>query len=370
MKKIASILAMLVLAGAGIWIATLLSVPNNDSIGEGKPVVKIGAMFPLTGNMAESGESSSKALVKAFEDANANPANRLHYELLVDDDQADPRRAQVIMNKYFAIDKVNVISTFYSMPARVVAPEATRRQIVHFNCSYSDDILQSKYNFQNFISLKAEAQGIVDFLKAKKVESVSLFFENLGAADYLLNDLTAMLKETGIAYELDRFMPGERNFNISVGRLKRADTQALVVLSFNPELDIIAKEIRLNQIDKIVAFAGNIQMSQHVELFEGMYNIGSVDMPDDLRKHIGFKEDDNTAFATYLYDTGNIIVGAFEKAYNGKEIPSGEEIADTILSQRHYKGEVGDYTLDDNGQFNSRIETTVVKNGKFERVEE
>ena len=368
MKKIWIGAVIISLIGIGLWAASS-QAPRDNSANDGKPVVKIGAMFPLTGNMAETGQASSKALAKAIEDANANPKNKLHYELIIDDDQANAHRAQTIMSKYFSIDKVNLISTFYSMPARIVAPEATKRQIVHFNCSYADDILQSKYNFQNFVSLKVEAKGVADFLKSKDINKVSLFFENIGVNDYLLDELISLLDKNNIKYDLERFMPGERSFNISARKLKDSDSQAIVVYSFEPELDIIAKEIRLNQIDKIIVFPDFIPMSKNIELFEGMYNIGSVKMSDELKQYIGFEKDDNTSFATYLYDTGNIIVEAFEKAYDGKEIPSGEKIADTILSQKHYKGEVGDYVLDDNGQFNSPIETTIIEDGKFVKVD-
>ena len=363
MKKLVLVLLIIAVAVWGVWVYKKDIGGRVDAVE--KPVVKIGAMFPLTGNFAETGEASRKALAKAIEDANANPDNRLYYELIVDDDQSDMRRAQTIMNKYFAIDKVNVISTFYSMPARIVAPEATKRQVVHFNCSYANDILQSKYNFQNFVSLKAEARGVADFLKDKKADKVSLFFGNIGASDYLLNELTVLLDEIGIKYEVERFMPGERSFNISMRKFKDSDPKAIVVFSFEPELDIIAKEISLNQIDKMIVFPDFIAMSRNIELFEGMYNIGSVKMSDELREHIGFAEDENTSFAAYLYDTGSFIVEAFEKVYSGGSIPTGEEIADMLLSQKYYKGEVGDYILDDNGQFNSKVEVTVVRDGKM-----
>jgi ABC-type branched-subunit amino acid transport system substrate-binding protein len=88
-----------------------VDAPHNDN----RPVVKIGAMFSLTGNMAEVGISASKALAKAIEDENSNPRNRLHYELIVEDDQMNSYRANNIARKFIDVDRVDVMVGSYNI---------------------------------------------------------------------------------------------------------------------------------------------------------------------------------------------------------------------------------------------------------------
>ena len=159
-----------------------------------KPVVKIGASFPLTGNMSAIGIGAQKALIAAINEANTNPTNKYYYELLIENDQMEPKLINNVANKFIYSDKVDVIVSFFSTAGRVVAPMAVQNKIINFNFGYSPEVLQSKYNFQNFLTLNAENEAIIDFLKSKNVNNVDLLYQNIGAADQFLEPLKGLLE--------------------------------------------------------------------------------------------------------------------------------------------------------------------------------
>lgn len=342
---------------------------NKATTAPEKPVIKIGTSLPLTGNMGAIGYAAQQALLAAFNEVNSNPDNKFYYQLLIENDQMEAKLVNNIANKYIYQDHVDVLISFFSVAGRVVAPLAVQNKIINFNFGYSPEVLQSKYNFQNFTTFNAENDATIHFLKSKNVQNVDLLFQNIGAADQLLEPLKELLEQNGIGYEVHRFNKGEKNFSILVAKLQSSPSQAVVIYAFEPEEDILTKEIRLQKLDKIIAYNDGLPMTNNYEIYEGYYNIGSIMLPLEQQKAWGL-EGKNSAYSIYMYDTGKIIAEAYENAPSVGKIPTSDEISDYLHSRSQYKGLVGDLRLDERGQFHSRGETTIVKDGKMSLLEE
>ncbi|MBP5399787.1 MAG: ABC transporter substrate-binding protein [Alphaproteobacteria bacterium] len=334
-----------------------------------KPVVKIGASFPLTGNMSAIGIGTQKALVAAINDVNSNPNNKYYYELLIENDQMEPKLINNVANKFIYSDKVDVIVSFFSTAGRVVAPMAVQNKIINFNFGYSPEVLQSKYNFQNFTTLTAENDATIEFLKSKNVTNVDLLYQNIGAADQLLEPLKVLLDQNGISYTVHRFNKGERDFAMLVSKIKSSESQAVLIYAFEPEEDILTKEIRLQNVDKIIAYNDGLPMTNNYDIYEGYYNIGSLMTPQKYQKAWGL-EGQNAAYTAYLYDTGKIIAEAYENTPAKGKIPTSDEVSAYLHSRKNYSGIVGAYIMDERGQFHSKGQVTIVKNGKLIPLDE
>ncbi len=367
-KKIIIAIVVLAFLGLGLYYKTEVAPLRRPQVSSsGKPIVRIGAIFPLTGNMADTGYAAYKGFAKGIADANANPQNRLYYELLAEDDQMQPRRTKTIADKFVYLDRVAVLIGYFSPSVRVIAPIADQRGILNFNVSYAEAGTQGKYSFQNFITNESVAEALTQFLVSKNIRGVSLLFKNFGASDEVLDVLLPKLKEKNIAAVVERFHPGERRFAIPVMKLKRADTQAVIVMSYQPEQEIIAREIRQQKVKKVIGFVDSIHAGKDLSLYEGMYNIGAVRLSSEFRRYIGL-DGKNPAHAAYFYDSATMIVQAFERTYDGATIPTAEAVSATLLSRKDYSGLVGDYVLDEKKQFHSPVETAMIKDGAFVRV--
>ena len=275
--------------------------------------IRIGASFPLTGNMASIGNAAQKALVAAINDVNKNPKNKYYYQLILENDQMDPKLINNVANKFFYQDAVHVIVSYFSVANRIVAPMAAQNKIINFMFGFGDDSLQSKYNFQNFLTVDAENDAIVEFFKKHDIKNVDLVYQNIGAADEFLKPLLPKLDAENIAYKVHRFNKGERDFAILVSKIKESSSQAVFVYAFEPEADILTKEIRQQEVDK--------------------------------------------------------IVDAYENVVTNNEIPTADEISDYLHEHEVYNGLAGDYKLDAKGQFHSKGQITVVNDGQL-KIEE
>ena len=334
---------------------------KEETQANAKPIIKIGASFPLSGNMASIGNAAHKALAASISDANTNPDNKYYYELLVENDQMDPKLVNNIANKYIFSDKINVIFSYFSTANRVVAPLAARHKIINFMTGFGEDILQSKYNFQNFLTYEAENEAIIHFFEKMNIKNVDLIYQNIGAADQLLYPLQEKLKAKGIEYTVHRFNKEERDFSTLVFKVKNSPSQAVFIYAFEPEADILTTEIKRQKVDKIIAYNDGLPMTTDYALYEGYYNVGSILTPAEYQKAWGL-EGQNAAYAAYLYDSGKIVVDAFENATTVNKIPTSDEVADYLLNKKDYSGIIGKYTLDSKGQFHSKGQTSVVKN--------
>ena len=361
-KKLWIIIAIIVVA----VIATFFALRPAPQSTDPHPVVKIGATLPLSGNFGDIGYSAKVALSAAVRDANENSNNKFYYELLMENDEMNSSKTMTIVSKFTEYDKVSAIVSIFSMSGRVIAPVATKDKIVHINCGYADkNILSSKYNFANFSPLDSQSAALFEFLKTNGIKKVSFLFSNVGASQEILDRLIPLLQKNGIAFDSQRFNPGERDFQQAVNKIKLDNSGALLVYAFEPEADIIAKEVIKQKLDKKISFIDSSMMSRNLELFDGTYNIGSPRMSEEFNKRVGLGSS-NGYIAGYMYDIGTVIVKAIEEsAADNSKIPTGDEIADTILNMKDFSGVVGDYTITSNGQFYSPIKIYLIKDGEY-----
>ena len=365
-KKIWVVTAVIVIVAVGIFAFS----GRRDENASGKPVVKIGAALPLSGNFADMGCQAKVALSKSVEEANKNKDNQFYYELLIENAEMNPAKTTAVATKFIEYDKASAIVSLFSMDARVVAPLATKNKTVHINCGYADkNILQSKYNFVNFTPLDSQVRALYDFIKNNKIKRVSLLFENMGGADEILDQLLPVFGQNKIAFDLQRFNPGERDFKQLVRKIKSDDSAGLLVYSFEPEQDIIAKELIQQKVNKKISFVDGSMLSAYLELFDGTYNIGAAQPPAEFKQRLGVKSP-NASIAAYVYDIGSVIVSAMEHAAGrDSEVPTGEEISDALLKQKYFTGVVGDYEIAQNGQFYSPVKIYLIKDGEYIKAE-
>lgn len=76
---------------------------NNDANASGDLIVRIGAAAPLTGNQAHIGKDNESGTRMAIDDANDKGiiigGRKIHFELISEDDQADPKAATIVAQK-------------------------------------------------------------------------------------------------------------------------------------------------------------------------------------------------------------------------------------------------------------------------------
>ena len=95
--------ALFVLLVVALAACNKPETPTASGYGRGDLVVKIGAAAPLTGAQAHLGKDNENGARMAIEDANAQgimiAGRKVKFELLSEDDQADPKTATIVAQK-------------------------------------------------------------------------------------------------------------------------------------------------------------------------------------------------------------------------------------------------------------------------------
>ena len=82
---------------------------KEEAQADSRPVVKIGVMLPMSGEIAEFGETSRYAVEFAAADHEDSP---IKFEIIFEDDTFTPSRAAMIANKFISVDKVDFCFEF------------------------------------------------------------------------------------------------------------------------------------------------------------------------------------------------------------------------------------------------------------------
>lgn len=133
---------------------------------------KIGAILPLTGDLASLGEAAKNATLLAYADLSA--AEKDHVELLFGDDHFDPKATITIFNKLVGVDGAKAIICLTSGPCAAVAPLAEQYQIPLIAIASNPKIQKDKkFVFRLEIAPSQEAEVLSNYINSKNLNRIA-----------------------------------------------------------------------------------------------------------------------------------------------------------------------------------------------------
>lgn len=327
-----------------------------------KPVVKIGATLPLSGNMAYLGNVLKKGALLAIEDINKRNNNTFMYHLIIEDDQMMPQKAALNAQKLINVDKVSMLITALASNALAVNSIAENNKTIAFHHSHLPIASKGYYNFQNLVLDYQLTEMLIKFIQNKKYEKVALFFQNTAAGE----EVSSLLKnKLGKDIIINDFFIQSNSSNLStIGyKLKKFNPDLTIVYGFSPLIEQIGKEILLQKIegDKIGVDLTNA--SNKIEYFENYYSINSQKGNNEFVKNLGSHL---TYQAPYVYDSINFFIRAVENIKNN----DSSLVVNEILKISEFEGVNGKTMVNKEGQFDSKPKIYRVIKGKPVVVEE
>lgn len=323
-----------------------------------KPVVKIGAILPLTGDMANTGLLVKKGIEFALEDINKNPNNKYVYQVIFENNAMNNKDTTPIANKLIAVDKVKMLMTLYSANAKITAPLIKKNKMLGFHGTYIEEgILDGTYNFENFSTLEQMETAITEFINSRNPQKVALVMQQTPAQQTMAKDLK--IKLTSEVREFNN-LQGQRDFKMMVYQLKEWKPGLIFISMDLPELDIFVREMQKQQVGGIKLGLDLINRTESYPSFEGFYILNTSNGNEEFVKRIGQQA---TYYAPYFYDNMMIFHSAVE-SLSEKTVPEAEAISRTIHQWRTYQGMVGKYNILKNGQFETPLVLYKIENGK------
>ena len=333
-----------------------------------KPVVKIGAILPLSGSYAATGEASKKAMLLALED-NIKENNKYKYEIIFEDNQMKPSKAAVITNKLVNADKVDVLSSFFSAQGFVVAPIAERHKVLHFCNTWESENIKplGAYTFLQGTSWEDLYQKYLKYFNDKEIKKVALFSINSGANYEFAKGLQNELNKNGITTAHEDYNLETRDFRILIQKYKVQDYEYFWFVGFPPVADIILKQMHELGISNSNIFALGTEAGSEYDLYEGLRFYGMNSGSSQFKERLKVKQ---TYAASVSYDIIALIVNSFEAVakYNNK--PQIVDVINHIKSKGRYDCVSGSCKVLPNNFIVNPASLRKFENGKLVEIED
>ncbi|MDB5902346.1 MAG: extracellular ligand-binding receptor [Betaproteobacteria bacterium] len=363
--------------------------PPTPKTEASKPIetatVKIGSASPLTGPQAHIGIDIRNGVQLAVEDANAQGVEiggrKVKLELVVEDDEANPTKAQTVAQKLVDAKVVAVVGHFNSgasIPASKVYSDAGIPQI-------SPGSTNPKYTQQGFkttfrVVAHDDQQGptIARFaaqnLKAKKVAVID---DSTAYGQGLADAFEKTAKELGAdVVAREHTTDKDTDFKAILTKIKGRTPDLVMFGGIDPQAGPMVKQMGELGIKAKFIGGDGMQTPNFIKLagpasegaMASIPGLPKEKMPGGetfLKKYKARFNQDVQLFAPMGYDAVMVFVDSMKRAGSSDPAKFLPEVGKT-----NYQGVIGPIAFDDKGDLkNGPITIYVVKGGKWEALE-
>lgn len=361
MKKIAFVIFFLILL-----------VGCNQSKNNG---IKIGAILPLTGNVAFVGTPIRNVYEMVINEYNKKSVHKIR--LIILDSKARPTDGINDLNKLISEGVKIVLGPVSSSVVLSVAPIANKNKVVIFSPSASSSLITNAgdYIFRNELSDKfgAEQQANIAISKLKWKKISILYINNDYGVGVANNFKKSLENRGGIVPSFESFQAGNTDFRTQLLKIKNDDSEAIFIIAQNEYVNII-KQIRELSINKKLYATPVFQDKNFIKEIgkkasEGIYytyygtydehskNMNIVKFINNYRKNYN---SDPTYYAALAYDNINILLLCLKNVNYDVQ-----KVKNELYKIKDYNGITGQISFDSNGDVMKEVILKRIENGKF-----
>lgn len=344
--------------------------------------IKIGAVLPLTGDIAEYGRRCKAGMDIATEEINKSGGiNGKAVSIMYEDSRGIPKEGVSAIQKLISINRVKiVIGAVASSVTLAMEPIATKNKVILFSPASSSPKLTgiSKYFFRNWPSDVFEATVLAEFVYSKLgLKKVAMLYVNNDYGLGLKTEFSRRFKGLGgeITIE-DTYAQGAMDFKTQLAKIKVSKPEAIYLAGYHREMAFATKQIRELGITTQILGDGDYGVPELLKI-TGKSSEGAIFSIPEYDPHRGSESvktfankfykkyrDYPTNFEANGYDAVRIITDAV-KIYG----MDTDKIADYIASLKHYQGASGDISYGENRDVIKPVSIKIVKNNQFELYE-
>jgi branched-chain amino acid transport system substrate-binding protein len=275
------------LARPAAWLLPLLALLGTPAaLAQGPKVIKIGAVYPLSGNIASTGLDCRRGAELAVDIINGKydldlPLARTEglprlggakIELVFGDTKGEPKNGIAEVERLVSQDKVVAIIGAYQSSVTKTASQATERLKIPYVCSDSSSptLTQSGYRYffraspHDAMFARDQFNFLKDMEKAKKqkVETIAVLYENTEFGSNVGKEVVKLAQEYGYRIVADiSYANNATDVTSEVGRLIQAKPDVLMHASYITDAILFTKTFKEMGFKPkaIMTFAGYIE---------------------------------------------------------------------------------------------------------------
>jgi branched-chain amino acid transport system substrate-binding protein len=353
------------------------AAPADDTI-----TVKIGSAGPLTGEIAHLGKDNDNGVRLAIDQANEKKiklgGKTVKFEVLSEDDQADPKLGPTIAQKLADAKAAGVVGHLNSgvtIPASSVYNQAGIPMI-------SGSATNPKLTEQGFkdifrVCARDDQQGpaVAQYLESMKIKKIAIADDATAYGEGLANQVEATLKAAGvnvIAHE--KTNDKATDFKAILTKMKGRNPDAIFYGGMDATGGPMLKQARELGIKAVFSFGDGACTDKMKELAGDKNADGFICSQAGLPVAAASKSFldaykakynvDPIIYAPFTYDAANLLIAAMQKADSAdpaKYLPDLQKIS--------YDGATGHIEFDDKGDRKlAEITIFTMKDGKLDPI--
>ena len=329
--------------------------------------IKVGAVFELTGNVANYGKSTNEGFKLAVEEINkAGGVNGKKIDVVESDNKSEPAESGNAVTKLITQNKVAaIVGPATSGCVNAATPIATSNKIPYIApCATAPNITNDNGKVKEFVFRACfidpfQGQVMAVFAdKTLKVKNVAIFYDS--SSDYS-KGLAEVFQKTfegkgGKIVAKEAFLGKDVDFKAALTKLKASNPDALYIPGYYEEVSKIIKQAREMGITcpligsdgwespKLAEIAGKDALKDcyYVSAFNAKDEDKSVQ--DFIKKFKEKYQKDPDIFAMQGYNAGLILADALKRAGS----TDGTKLAKAIAETKDLPVASGKLTFDAN----------------------
>lgn len=353
-------MSFLLLGAVGCEKTTEPATPANtesEQPAESGGEIVLGAVFPLTGDVASYGKAAQRGIDLAIEEVNADGGvNSKRIRVIYEDTQGKSAPAISAAQKLISVNNVPLIfGAAASSVSVALGPIANREKVVLISPISSSKELTKEggpYFFRTCPSDVVQAGMMADWLIEDGRKTAGVIFVNNSWGQGLKDEFVERFQEKGgKVVAIESCKEADRELRTQLSKLKKASPAAIYGITYGREGGAFLRQAKELAIDipmygadvwgapELIETAGNAATGVKIirpEKFEGpKYDAFAKKFKEQYAQ-------DPDVYASYAYDMAYIVAVALKKATNGEALRNA-------VSATEYDGVTGMTRFDENG---------------------
>ena len=352
-----------------IIVAAMIAI--NDKPEEnvnGKEIIKIGVIYPLSSTYSYIGNSHKYGLEFALEDIKKEKKLKHNYELIFEDNQMDGKKTAIIAHKMVNVDKVNAIFSMDSDSGNILNSVLGDKDIF-MSGWMSDPKIQERFlSFPYGGDMYEEAELMALKMKENDVEKVNVF---LATDSYHMSQklsIEEMLKKYNIAYDIFNFNSGEKDFRTMISKSKNTGADMNVIGSYSPDIDILARQLIEMKADLPATALEDFAYVENKTPFEGQWFVMPAEVKDAeflarIKERLG---DDTTNHMEITYE----VFKSFIEICESEDSFDANKVAQKFIDSQYIDSKlIGKFEITPSGYISTPSSLGIIRDGKIETLE-
>lgn len=275
-----------IIGAVAVIAAIIVGIRLTQKPAPEERVIKIGAILPLTGNLAFLGEPERDALQVAINEIKSR-GEGITIQLFVEDSRGQAKDAISAAQKLINVEKVKLGIVSTSALANAVAPIFQEAGVPLITIC-SDETIPQKYSMavNIYVNLDSEQKAMADFLVNEGISRLSVIRVNAQITERGIKLLQERSKGSlrivnDLTYEL-----GTTDYRNLVSKAKSDASQAIYLMGYGVEFPSLVKTLREMGVQKRIfgnyTFLSDAARKEGTKLYEGIYFTAFPITPEDI----------------------------------------------------------------------------------------